>query len=118
MRLIFIGPPGSGKGTQTKLLSQRLGLRHIGTGDMLRESVRLDSPAGRRAKPFVASGRLVPDDIVNDIVSFVFSRPDRPPAFVMDGYPRTIAQAQVFHEVLRKHGMNLDAVILLVVPDQ
>lgn len=117
MRLIFIGPPGSGKGTQTKLLSQRLKLRHIGTGDMLREAVRIDSGPGRLAKSFVASGQLVPDDVVNDIVATVFSRADRPTSFVMDGYPRTHVQARAFDAVLRKHDLKLDAVIYLVVPD-
>lgn len=95
-----------------------MGLRHIGTGDMLREAVRQDSPAGRLAKPFVAAGQLAPDDIVNEIIAYVFAQPSRPDHFVMDGYPRTLQQASVFDGILRQHGMTLDAVILLVVPDQ
>src|SRR5438094_5354523 len=93
MRLILVGPPGSGKGTQAKLLSQRLNLVHIGTGDILREAVRQDTPLGRQAGPYILSGRLVPDDLVNEVVAERFRRDDRPDCFVMDGYPRTLAQA-------------------------
>src|SRR2546430_17579910 len=78
MRLILIGPPGGGKGTQAKLLSQEYNLRHISTGDILREAVRLQTPAGKKAQPFVASGRLVPDDMVNEIVKELFQRRGRP----------------------------------------
>jgi adenylate kinase len=118
MRLIFIGPPGSGKGTQTKLLSQRLGLAHIGTGDMLREAVRQDSPSGRLAKAYVNGGQLVPDDVVNDIIAELFAQKDRASNFVMDGYPRTMSQARAFDATLTQYQLPLDAVILLVVPDQ
>jgi adenylate kinase len=118
MRLIFIGPPGSGKGTQTKLLSQRLGLTHIGTGDILREAVRQDSPSGKLAKAFVTTGQLVPDQIVNDLIAEVFARKDRASDFVMDGYPRTMSQARAFDATLTQYLLPLDAVILLVVPDQ
>jgi len=118
MRLIFIGPPGSGKGTQTKLLSTRLGLSHIGTGDLLREAVQRDTPAGRQAKSFMAGGQLVPDDVVNTIVAEVFAQRNRSDNFVMDGYPRTLHQARAFDDVLRRFGFPLDGVILLVVPDQ
>src|SRR5437016_4560846 len=99
MRLVLQGPPGSGKGTQAKLLSQRMGLRHIGTGDMLREAIRLGTEAGRKAEPFLKAGRLVPDDIVNEIVNTLFTQKDRPEKFVMDGYPRTVAQAASFDQV-------------------
>jgi adenylate kinase len=118
MRLILLGPPGSGKGTQAKLLSSRLGLVHFGTGDILREAVRLNTPAGQQAKPFVQSGGLVPDDLVNDLVADRFRRPDRPDHFVMDGYPRTLAQAAAFDQVLRQQFLNLDAVVLLEVEDE
>ena len=118
MRLIFIGPPGSGKGTQSKLLSQRLGLAYIGTGDMLREAVRQGTPAGLLAKTYVTSGQLVPDPIVNDIIAEVFAKPDRPTNFVMDGYPRTASQARAFDAILSQYQLPLDGVVLLVVPDQ
>src|SRR5947208_1526436 len=102
MRLILLGPPGSGKGTQAKLLSQRLGLTHVGTGDILREAVKTGTPPGRRAAPFVAAGKLVPDDLVNDLIADRFRRTDRPESFVMDGYPRTLAQAASFDQLLRQ----------------
>jgi adenylate kinase len=117
MRLILIGPPGSGKGTQAKLLSQRFGLVHISTGDILREAMRLDTPAGRKARPFVVSGQLVPDDLVNEMVADRFRRDDRPEKFVMDGYPRTLAQAASFDQVLRQQFLDLTAVVVLLVPD-
>jgi adenylate kinase len=115
--LILLGPPGSGKGTQAQLLSKRLNLEHIGTGDILREAIRRDTPAGRRAKPFVDSGRLVPDDLVNELVADRFRREDRPQRFVMDGYPRTLAQAKAFDEVLQQQRLNLTGVVLLRVED-
>ena len=118
MRLILLGPPGSGKGTQAKLLGDRLGLVQIGTGDILREAVRLGTPAGRLAEPYVQSGKLVPDDLVNELVADRFRRDDRPERFVMDGYPRTLAQAASFDQVLRQQFLDLSAVVLLVVDDE
>jgi adenylate kinase len=118
MRLILIGPPGSGKGTQAKLLSMRTGLFHFGTGDILREAVRLHTPAGAKAKPYVTSGQLVPDDLVNELVADRFRREDRPDCFIMDGYPRTLAQAASFDQVLRQQFFTLDAVIFLDVDDE
>jgi adenylate kinase len=118
MRLILLGPPGSGKGTQAKLLSKRLRLEHIGTGDILREAIRQNTPAGRLARPYVEGGQLVPDDLVNELVADRFRREDRPERFVMDGYPRTLAQAASFDQVLRQQFLNLTAVVLLVVDDE
>jgi len=118
MRLIFIGPPGSGKGTQAKLLASRLHLLHFGTGDILREAVRLNTAAGKLAKPYVVSGRLVPDDLVNELVADRFRRDDRPERFIMDGYPRTLAQAASFDQVLRQQFLAIDAVIFLDVDDE
>jgi len=118
MRLILIGPPGSGKGTQAKLLGDRLHLAHIATGDILREAIRLGTTAGRKAEPFVKAGQLVPDDLVNELVADRFRREDRPERFVMDGYPRTLAQAASFDQVLRQQFLNLTAVIVLRVNDE
>src|SRR5262245_25097407 len=115
MRLILIGPPGGGKGTQASLLCSRLGLQHIGTGDILRDAVRQESAAGKLAKPFMAAGKLVPDDVVNEIVVARFRAKDRPEKFVMDGYPRSMSQAQRFDQVLQEVGLELDAVVLLQV---
>src|SRR6266852_6987711 len=117
MRLILIGPPGSGKGTQAQLLGERLRLAHIATGDILREAIRLGTAAGRKAEPFVKDGQLVPDDLVNELVADRFRRDDRPERFVMDGYPRTLAQAASFDQALRQQFMNLSAVVVLAVSD-
>jgi adenylate kinase len=118
MRLILLGPPGCGKGTQAGLLSRRNDLEHIGTGDLLRAAIRQQTPCGQRAKPFVDSGHLVPDDLVNDIIAERFARPDRPQRFVLDGYPRTLAQAQSFEKVAREQHVGLTGVILLKVGDE
>lgn len=118
MRLILLGPPGCGKGTQAKLLCDRKNLEHIGTGDILREAIRNKTAAGCRAHPFVEKGMLVPDDLVNDVIAERFNNGDPPERFVMDGYPRTLAQAAAFDQVLRQHFLDLMAVILLQVSDE
>ncbi len=118
MRLILVGPPGSGKGTQAKLLGQRLGLAHIATGDILREAVRLETPAGKRAAPFIASGHLVPDDLVNEMVADRFRRADQAEKFVLDGYPRTVAQAASLDALLRQQFLDVTAVVVLAVDDE
>jgi adenylate kinase len=118
MRLILVGPPGSGKGTQAKLLSSRLGLTHISTGDILREAGRQNTPLGQVALPYMRSGQLVPDDLVNEIVAEHFRREDRPEHFALDGYPRTLAQAASFDQVLRQQFLDLTAVLLFLVDDQ
>src|SRR5262245_37442075 len=117
MRLILIGPPGSGKGTQAKLLCERLGLKHFSTGDILRDAVAKDTPDGRKAKAFMNAGGLVPDDLVNDIVRARFHGPNKPQKFVMDGYPRTHAQAIAFDAVLKEASLPLNAVVFLNVED-
>jgi adenylate kinase len=118
MRLILVGPPGSGKGTQAKLLGTRLGLVQIGTGDILREAVRTKTPLGRLAEPYILEGQLVPDDLVNEVVAERFRREDRPDCFVLDGYPRTQAQAASFDQVLRQQFLDLTAVLLFEVDDE
>jgi adenylate kinase len=117
MRLILLGPPGSGKGTQAQLLCERLKLEHVGTGDSIREAIRNGTPTGLRAKPFVDSGKLVPDDLVNDLVADRFRGQKRPERFIMDGYPRTVAQARAFDRVLEEQHLGLTAVVLLQVDD-
>jgi adenylate kinase len=118
MRLILVGPPGSGKGTQAKLLSDRLHLMHIGTGDILREAIRQNTPLGRLAGPYILKGHLVPDDLVNEVVADRFRRDDRPECFVIDGYPRTLAQAASFDQVLRQQFLDLTAVLQFMVDDE
>jgi adenylate kinase len=118
MRLILVGPPGSGKGTQARLLSKRLGLAHISTGDILREGIRLATPLGEKARPYMDKGLFVPDELVNDLVAERFRRDDRPERFVMDGYSRTRPQAISFEQVLQKQSLPLTAVVLLKVSDE
>lgn len=117
MRIILVGPPGCGKGTQAKLLSKRMKIEHIGTGDLLREAIRNETSVGRRAKPYVEVGNLVPDELVNDLVSERFQREDKPKRFILDGYPRTLMQAKNLDSVLATHNLPLTAVVLLDVCD-
>jgi adenylate kinase len=116
MRLVLVGPPGSGKGTQAERLCERLGLRYVGTGNILREAIKQNTPVGRTAKPLIEQGRLVPDPLVNDVVAELF-RTDRPDKFVMDGYPRTYAQAVAFDALLAQQFLRLDAVVNLTIAD-
>ncbi len=117
MRLILLGPPGSGKGTQAKLLCQAHGMTHISTGDILRDAVRRGTPMGKLAQPYMDQGKYVPDHLVNDIIAEQFHQPDCPKAFLMDGYPRTLAQAIAFDHVLQQASLGLTAVLKLDVPD-
>lgn len=117
MRIILLGPPGGGKGTQAKLLSQRLGMTHISTGDILRQAIRQQTPEGLLAQPFVAQGRLVPDDLVNRIVASLFRSASCPRDFLLDGYPRTAQQAENLDPVLKQENLDLDAVAYLEVDD-
>ncbi len=118
MRLVLVGPPGSGKGTQAKRLAERLGLTYIGTGDMLREAIAQNTPRGQRVADLIKQGALVSDGEVNDLVAELFQKDDRPQCFVTDGYPRTRAQAVAFDELLKCYGLSLDAVVQLVIPDE
>ena len=118
MRLVLVGPPGSGKGTQAKRLIKTFGLSYVGTGDILREAIRVRSPVGLEAEPLIKRGLLVPDPLVNDMVADLFRGPHRPGRFVMDGYPRTYAQAVAFDALLRQQFLKLDAVINLAIDDE
>jgi adenylate kinase len=118
MRLVFLGPPGSGKGTQARLLNKRLGLTVIGTGDILRDAVRLKSPLGQKVEVYLHTGRLAPDDLVNEVVTDLFRRPDHPTRFVIDGYPRTLPQAVSFDMVLRQAGLDIKSAVLFNVPEE
>jgi adenylate kinase len=115
--MILLGPPGCGKGTQAKLLSRRMGLEHIGTGDLLRAAIGAGTPVGRQAKSFVEAGQLVPDDVVNALVAERFHREDRPQKFVLDGYPRRLEQAVFLDAVLTEVELPLSDVLLIQVPD-
>jgi adenylate kinase len=115
MRLILLGPPGSGKGTQAQRLVQRYGIVQLSTGEMLRAAVAAQTPVGLKAKDVMASGGLVPDDIVIGIISDRLDQPDAAKGFILDGFPRTVPQAQALDELLKKKHMKLDAVIELRV---
>jgi adenylate kinase len=117
MRIVFLGPPGSGKGTQGKALSERLGVAHISTGDILRESMARGGELGRQAGDFVDSGRLVPDDLMVELVASRLAEPDARGGFVLDGFPRTQEQAAALDAVLARSGARLDVVLYLDVPD-
>jgi adenylate kinase len=115
MRLILLGPPGSGKGTQAQRLVHRYGIVQLSTGEMLRAAVAAQTPVGLKAKDIMASGGLVPDDIVIGIISDRLDQPDAAKGFILDGFPRTVPQAEALDELLKKKHMKLDAVIELRV---
>jgi adenylate kinase len=115
MRLILLGPPGSGKGTQAQRLVQRYGIVQLSTGEMLRAAVAAQTPVGLKAKDIMASGGLVPDEIVVGIISERLDQPDAAKGFILDGFPRTVPQAEALDELLKRKHMRLDAVIELRV---
>ena len=115
MRLILLGPPGAGKGTQAQRLIQRYGIVQLSTGEMLRAAVAAQTPVGLKAKDIMASGGLVPDEIVIVIISDRLDQPDAVKGFILDGFPRTVPQAAALDELLKKKHIKLDAVIELRV---
>ena len=118
MNLIFLGPPGAGKGTQAKLLSNFSGIPQISTGDILRAAVRDESPMGVRAKSYMDSGALVPDEVVVGIAEERLSQGDCDKGFILDGFPRTVAQAESLSEMLERMGKTITAVISIAVDEE
>jgi adenylate kinase len=115
MRLILLGPPGAGKGTQAQRLVQRYGIVQLSTGEMLRAAVAAGTPVGLKIQDIMASGALVPDDTVIGLISDRLDQPDARKGFILDGFPRTVPQAQALDDLLKKKHMKLDAVVELRV---
>src|SRR5919198_127535 len=117
MRLVLLGPPGAGKGTQAQRLVAKHGLVQLSTGEMLRAAGEAGTPVGLRAKEMMARGELVPDDVVVAIVSERIDEPDASNGFILDGFPRTVPQAHALDRMLKEKGTQLDAVIELKVDE-
>jgi adenylate kinase len=113
--VVFLGPPGAGKGTQAKLLAEQFNVPHLSTGDMLRENISANTPLGLQAKPLMGRGELVPDSLVLKMVAHRIELPDCFHGFVFDGFPRTVAQAQYLGELLKQHGYKRAVVIYFAI---
>ena len=119
MRLVLLGPPGAGKGTQARMLEKRLGAPQVASGDLLRTAVRNRSALGVEAKRYMDKGALVPDDLVLKLIEERLSQPDAAAGFILDGFPRTVAQAETLSAMLKGRGSRqLDKVIAIMVPDE
>jgi adenylate kinase len=111
MHLMFLGAPGAGKGTQAKILEEKLNALQVSTGDLLRKSLEAKTELGLKAKSFMDDGKLVPDDLMIEMIGEKFSQPDFPKNWIMDGFPRTVAQAEAFDQLLNRLNQKLDCVI-------
>lgn len=118
MRIVFIGPPGAGKGTQSLRIASRLGVTHLSTGDVLREARANDTPVGRQAAEYLDSGQLVPDELVVELVNERLSQDDCQKGYLFDGFPRTQPQAEALDKLLAKRSSQLDAAIEFVIPQE
>ena len=118
MRLLFLGPPGAGKGTQAKMIAEKFGLLHIAPGDIFRQEVKEGTELGRLVEGIMARGQLVPDDITVRIIEKRLNSPEAQKGFVLDGFPRNLAQAEALKCILEEKGQHLDLVIDLLVPQE
>ena len=114
--LLLFGPPGVGKGTQAQRLSKVFGIPHVATGDMLRAAIQSYTPLGQRAKSFIDQGQLVPDELVLELLGERLQQPDTARGFLLDGFPRTVPQAEVLGRMLTGYGKAMDRVIVLDAP--
>ncbi len=117
-RIVLLGPPGSGKGTQASAMQQRWGLVHLASGDLLRANVKEDTELGRKARPYMDAGELVPDELILDMMEERLSQPEAQAGFVLDGFPRTLAQAEALDQRLERRGQRLAAVVYLRVTEE
>lgn len=117
MRVVLLGPPGAGKGTQAVRLAEKLGVPHISTGELFRHNISAGTPLGVRAKHYLDAGELVPTSLTNDLVDDRLGQDDVAAGFILDGFPRTIDQAEALHGMLERRGLKLDAVLELRVPE-
>ncbi|MFA5275993.1 MAG: adenylate kinase [Candidatus Omnitrophota bacterium] len=117
MRIILLGPPGAGKGTQSKKLAERLNLPHISTGDILRQNVKNDTALGKEAKDYMEKGLLVPDALMAKMLKTRFAQPDINKGFILDGYPRALTQARTLDEILKEKKIGIDLVVYLDTSD-
>ncbi|MEU6127750.1 adenylate kinase [Saccharopolyspora sp. NPDC047091] len=118
VRLVLVGPPGAGKGTQAAVLGERLAVPHISTGDLFRANIGNSTPLGQKAKSYMDAGELVPDEVTNEMVRQRLAEPDAQNGFLLDGFPRTTPQADVLGEILAENGMELSAVLQFDVPEE
>ena len=118
MRLLLLGPPGAGKGTQAERIAAKYRIPHLSTGDMLREAVAADTEVGRHAKSIMEAGRLVPDDVMIRLVADRIAQPDCARGFILDGFPRTLAQAEALDRLLEERSLELDLVLEIAVDDE
>lgn len=116
MRIVLVGPPGAGKGTQAQMLCQTFNIPHISTGDLLRQAVREETVLGKEARSYMDKGELVPDELVTAMVAERLQQLDRANGFLLDGFPRTIAQADALAAELARSGKKLDGVVSIMVP--
>jgi adenylate kinase len=118
VNLLVLGPQGAGKGTQAKRIAAEYGIPHVSTGDMFRAAIAARSELGRRVEPLLASGQLVPDEITVDLIRERLARPDARDGFVLDGFPRNLAQAEALDGMLAGIGRTLDAILFFDLPDE